>query len=73
VPLSSFGLAEFGDVRVSEVMTRDLIWVKRETPLKDVARRMIEQRVHRVLVMDAAFRLYGIVSSYDFVRFVAES
>jgi CBS domain-containing protein len=54
-------------------MTRDLIWVNRETPLKDVAQRRIDQRVHRVLVMDVASRLYGILSAYDFVRFVAES
>jgi CBS domain-containing protein len=73
VLLSAFGLEEFGDVRVSEVMTRNLIWVHRETPLRDVAHRMIDERVHRVLVMDAAFRLYGILSAYDFVRFVAES
>ena len=42
VPLSAFGLEEFGDVFVSDVMTRDLIWVDRDTPLKDVAQRMID-------------------------------
>jgi len=72
IPLSAFGLEEFGHVRVSEVMTRDLIWVDRDTTLKDVAQRMIEARVHRVLVMDVASRLYGILSAYDFVRVVAE-
>jgi CBS domain-containing protein len=72
IPLSAFGLEEFGHVRVSEVMTRDLIWVDRDTPLKDVAQRMIDERVHRVLVMDVASRLYGILSAYDFVRFAAE-
>jgi CBS domain-containing protein len=73
IPLSAFGLEEFGHVRVSEVMSRDLIWVGRDTPLKEVAQRMIDERVHRVLVMDAAFRLYGIISAYDFVRVAAES
>jgi len=72
VSLSAFGLEEFGEVRVSEVMTRDLIWVGRKTSLKDVARRMIDGRVHRVLVMDEDFRLYGIISAYDVVRVVAE-
>lgn len=72
VPLSAFGLEEFGDVRVSDVMTRDLIWVERYTPLEIVARRMIDERVHRVLVMDAAYRLYGVLSAYDFVRVAAE-
>jgi CBS domain-containing protein len=73
VPISAFGLEKFGDVPVSDVMTRDLIWVKRDTPLKDVARRMINEQVHRVLVMDASSRLYGILSAYDFVRVAAEA
>lgn len=72
VPLSAFGLEEFGEVRVSDVMTRDLVWVHRGTPLQDVARRMMEDRVHRVLVMDEDARLYGILSAYDFVRVAAE-
>jgi CBS domain-containing protein len=72
VLFSAFGLEEFGDVRVQDVMTRDLVWVKRDTPLKDVARRMIDERIHRVLVMDKDARLYGVLSAYDFVRVVAE-
>jgi len=72
VPLSAFGLEEFGEVRVNEVMTRDLIWVDRSAPLKQVARRMIDERVHRVLVMDKEANLYGIISAYDLVRVVAE-
>jgi CBS domain-containing protein len=72
VPISAFGLEKFGDVPVSDVMTQDLIWVDQDTPLKDVARRMIDDQVHRVLVMDVASRLYGILSAYDFVRVAAE-
>lgn len=73
VPLSAFGLEEFGDVRVEEVMTRELIYVERETPLKEVAKKMLGEDVHRVLVMDDRFNLYGIITSFDFVRVVAES
>jgi CBS domain-containing protein len=72
VPLSAFGLEEFGDVRVSDVMTRNLIWVERYTPLEMVAQKMIDERVHRVLVMDVAYRLYGVISAFDFVRVAAE-
>lgn len=71
--LSAFGLEEIGDVRVQEVMSRDLIWIGRDESLKDVARRMIDERVHRVLVMDQQANLYGIVSAVDIVRVVAES
>ncbi len=73
MPLAAFGLEEFGDVLVGDVMTRDLIWVTQSTTLKEVARRMLRHRVHRVLVMDEDARLYGILSSFDFVRVVSES
>jgi CBS domain-containing protein len=73
IPIAAFGLEEFGDVRVSEVMTTDLVWVERDMPLVEAARRLIDQRVHRLLVLDKNARLYGILSAYDFVRIVAES
>ncbi len=72
VPFSAFRLEGLDDVAVSEVMARNLVWVHRNTPLKDVARRLIDERVHRVLVMDEDSRLYGILSAFDFVRVVAE-
>lgn len=70
--LASYGMDEFGDVPVSEVMSRDLVWVERDTPLQDVARRMMSEHIHRVLVMDKNSNLYGIISAYDFVRVIAE-
>jgi CBS domain-containing protein len=73
VPISAFGLEEFGDVRVDEVMTRELISVDRDTPLKEVAQKMLDEDVHRVLVMDERYNLYGIITSFDFVRVMAES
>jgi CBS domain-containing protein len=72
VPLSAFGLEGLGDVRVSDVMTRELIWVNRDTPLNEVARKMSGAHVHRVLVMDKNLALYGIISATDIVRVVAE-
>ena len=71
VPLSAFALQEFGHVRVSEVMTSELIWVKRDVPIEDVARLMLNEGVHRILVMDDRARLYGMLSAIDIVRYVA--
>jgi CBS domain-containing protein len=34
---------------------------------------MLDENIHRVLVMDERFNLYGIITSFDFVRIVAES
>ena len=73
VPISAFGLEEFGDVHVEEVMSRELISVDRDTPLRQVAQKMLDQDIHRVLVMDDRFSLYGIITSFDFVRVVAGS
>jgi CBS-domain-containing membrane protein len=71
IPISAFGLERFGDVRVSDVMTTELVWVERDTPLTVAARRLLNERVHRLLVLDKVSRLYGVLSAYDFVRVVA--
>jgi CBS domain-containing protein len=72
IPVSAFALEEFGDVPVSDVMTRELVWVERTMSLPDVARRMLKEQVHRVLVMDKDAHLFGILSAFDFVRLAAE-
>jgi CBS domain-containing protein len=72
VPLSAFGLEGLGEVRVEDVMARELIWVDRHTPLKEVARKMRAAHVHRVLVMNENNALFGIISAYDIVGVVAE-
>lgn len=72
VRVTSFALEEFGEVRVGEVMSRDLVHVKRDTPLKNVARKMRDERIHRVLVLSEELRILGIISSFDFVKLYAE-
>ncbi len=71
IRLSAFALEEFGDVRVEQVMASNLIWVERKTSIQEVAAKMGEASVHRVLVLDEQSRLYGIVSAIDFVRLAA--
>ena len=73
VRITSFALEEFAEVRVEQVMARHLIWVPFTTPIKDVARKMISEGVHRVLVLDDDQRLFGIISSTDFVELFADS
>ena len=72
VRVSSFALEEFGDVKVQEVMARDLVSVHQKMSVIDVARLMKEHSVHRVLVLDDQQRIYGIISSSDYVSLVAE-
>ncbi|MEM9657344.1 MAG: CBS domain-containing protein [Planctomycetota bacterium] len=72
VRVSSFALEQFGEVKVSELMSPELISVDRQTPAIEIARIMTKQRIHRVLVLSDDERLLGIVTSTDFVRSVAD-
>ena len=54
------------EVRVSDVMTSEVVWVSPDMVVADVARTLCEQRVHRVLVMDGE-RLAGLISTFDLV------
>lgn len=57
-------------VTVWQLMTPDVIWVSSEDTLESVAGKMVEQRVHRVLVYDGE-ELVGIATSFDFVKAAA--
>jgi CBS domain-containing protein len=54
------------------VMTRDLVTITRDTPLADAARRLVDERVHRLLVTDKNGKLYGVLSTFDFAKVVAD-
>lgn len=59
------------DHTVSEAMSRKLYSVEPSQDLREAAREMTENKVHRLLVLDGG-RLAGIVSASDIVRAVAE-
>ncbi len=69
---SSYALERFGEVGVGEVMARELLFVRLETPVKEVAKKMRDEKVHRVLVIGEDYRLQGIVTSSDFVKLFAQ-
>ncbi len=58
-------------LRVADVMVTTVLSVSPDAPLPDVARMLVENRVHRVPVVDGG-RLVGLVSTMDVVRLVAE-
>ena len=53
-------------LRVSDVMTRDVVRVAPDATLGAVATALCENRVHRVLVIEDN-RLLGIISAFDLV------
>lgn len=61
------------DVPVRDLMSTDLAYVRPRTPIGDVARKMLEHEIHRILVLDNKQYLHGIISTVDFVRLFVES
>jgi len=56
------------DTPVSELMSDGIICAREDDDIHDVARRMSEEQVRRLPVLDAADRLCGIVSLGDLSR-----
>ena len=54
-------------MRVEEVMCRDVVTVSQSTPLKDVARILLERRISGLPVVDDEGRVVGVVSEGDIV------
>jgi CBS domain-containing protein len=52
---------------VAERMTRDVLTIGGDAPLRDAVRRMVTREVHRLLVVDGE-RLVGLVSTMDVLR-----
>jgi CBS domain-containing protein len=56
---------------VRNYMTRDPVMVRPTTPVTEVARKMIDAHIHRVIVVDDGGTPEGIVSSTDILAAVA--
>ncbi len=55
---------------VGDIMSTRLVGIRPDAPIRDAARVMAQKHVHRVLVIDAAGKLAGIVSAIDVVALV---
>ena len=59
---------------VADVMTAEVVAVAPEDPISVVAKKILDYRIHRVLVLDdesATNQLLGIISLFDLVRLLA--
>jgi CBS domain-containing protein len=72
-PSRGFQIQELPADTVSDVMTPYLITVQEDTPIREVAARMADCGIHRVVVVDDEQQIHGIVTSLDVLRWVAES
>lgn len=70
---TAFSMEALDRTVVADVMSPEVVACVGDTPLPDVARQLITEEVHRVIVLSADDReVVGIVSAFDFVRFTAE-
>jgi CBS domain-containing protein len=58
---------------VGEHMTTDVVTVSPSTPIRDLAQRMLDAHIHRLIVTDALRRPIGVVTSTDIVAAVAHA
>jgi CBS domain-containing protein len=61
------------DEEVGQYMSRNVVTVSPKTPLADLARRMLDAHIHRLIVVDANDKLLGVVSSTDILAAVAHA
>lgn len=59
-------------IRVGEVMSVPPVTIDSAATLQDAARIMQRDRLHRLVVVDAAGRPIGVISAMDFVALAAE-
>ena len=71
-PSRGFQIEELPADTIKDVMTPYLITVAEDTPIREVAARMAECGIHRVIVVDQDQQICGIVTSLDVLGWVAE-
>jgi CBS domain-containing protein len=70
LPKEEYDPEILGRDTVGQWMTAEVLAVTPQTSIEQVCRKMVEDRVHRLLVMEDK-QLKGIVSSFDIVRLLA--
>lgn len=56
------------DATVADIMTEDVVTVSIDAPPAKVAQTMVEQRVHRVVVIDDEHTIRGILTTFDLLK-----
>jgi CBS domain-containing protein len=59
-------------LRVADLMSSPAVTVDISTPLREAARLMRDEKIHRVVVIDGDERPLGVLTSMDFVSLYAE-
>ncbi|WP_423792708.1 CBS domain-containing protein [Methanocaldococcus indicus] len=70
--LKTGNVREITNVRMEEIMAKNVITTNEEAKLKDVAKIMIEKNVGAIPVVDDDNKLIGIITEKDVIRYFAE-
>jgi CBS domain-containing protein len=65
-----FALVDTNVPRVEELMTPVVVAATADTPVSELARTMVERKVHRIIVTHHVDEVAGIVSAVDLLRFL---
>ncbi len=68
--LRRLSLADIRTARVVEVMTPLVHAIRPEESASEAAARMIRHRIHRLVVVDGALHVLGIISAMDLLKLV---
>lgn len=60
-------------IRVGEVMSSPAVTIDSTATVRDAARRMNDERLHRLVAVDDHGRPIGVIAAMDFVSLAAES
>jgi len=55
-------------IRADEVMSTTVITIAEDATVKEAAQKLLDSRIHRLLVVDDAGRPLGILSTTDIIR-----
>jgi len=55
-------------IQAQDVMSTDVISILEDATVDDAAKKLLESRIHRLLVVDKSGRPLGILSTTDIVR-----
>jgi len=56
----------------ADVMTEDVVALTADTPIGRVARTMLEERIHRVFIVDGE-RLVGLITPHELIRAIVDA
>ncbi|MGQ9522981.1 MAG: CBS domain-containing protein [Anaerolineae bacterium] len=65
-------IAHYGEdlnqLRAADVMTTSIVTISKEAPVAEAAKKMLESRIHHLLVVDEDGTPLGILSTTDIIR-----